>query len=358
MNLNDIKNISNKPKQDTSQLERDTYKPKSKNRALYGEVIFAILLAIITLMLIGLVNLIVGGFDWEMYKSPEFWKVYITTQLGAWFTRTWVFIIRKKYHKRTHKDYVNSNDKIEEYVKVDYEKPYIDRNVVLDDFNRKKHAWKNIQKRKLIKIISKYQLTNVLDNLKTYENNDFKGLEQLYVNSNIKYRTTPLNFFKSKNKRIEQFDKKLEKVSYAVQSIFYKMSDDYITQNIDVINVKYNRVNRTILTSGIDVGESGSIGYNYDKNTASTFVKEFIPMFLLFSSITFIILPFLKDSSFVKDWEVWGRFIVSLFTVVSAGVMMIFSSEELFEITELRTAKAREETLKTYYEKEKEKRDE
>ena len=354
MNLNDIKNLTNKPRQDAVQLERETFKPKSRNKALYGEVFFAVILAIITLMLIGLVNLIVGSFDWEMYQTPEFWKVYITTQIGAWFTRIWVFMIRKRYHKRTHKDFVNANDRIEKYVKVDYDTPYIDKNVLLDDFNRKKHAWKNKQKRKLIKLISKYQLTNVLDNLKMYENNDFKGLEKFLAQSNIKYRTTPLNVFKSKIKRIKSFEKKLEKVSYKVQSIFYQMSDEYVIQNIDILKVKYNQVSRSILTSGIDVGDSGMIGYNYDKNTATTFVKEFIPMFLMFSAISFLIIPFLKGSEFVKDWEVWGRFIISLFTVVSAGVMMIFSSEELFETTELRSIRAREETLKTYYEKEKE----
>ena len=358
MNLNDIKNLTNKPKQDAVQLERETFKPKSRNKALYGEVFFAVILAIITLMLIGLVNLIVGSFDWGMYKTPEFWKVYITTQIGAWFTRIWVFMIRKRYHKRTHKDFRNANDRIEKYVKVDYDTPYIDKNVLQDDFNRKKHAWKNKQKRKLIKLISKYQLTNVLDNLKMYENNDFKGLERFLAQSNIKYRTTPLNAFKSKIKRIDGFEKKLEKVSYKVQSIFYKMSDEYVIQNIDILKVKYNQVSRSILTSGIDVGDSGMIGYNYDKNTATTFVKEFIPMFLMFSAISFLIIPFLKDSSFVKDWEVWGRFIISLFTVVSAGVMMIFSSEELFETTELRSIRAREETLKTYYEKEKEENNE
>lgn len=334
---------------DIKQLENETKEEKSKRNHIITEIITTIVFALLTLLILGVANLIEGGFDFSMYSSMEFWTTYTTTQIASWFVRIWVWAVRKNYFKKSDSRFLLSNYRIEFFAKADYEKPYIDEEVEKDRFNRKKTAFINQQKRLLIGIIKKYELTNVVKGLNNYINSDFSSLEAFDIESNIKYRTTIFNWFRSKKSKIDLFVKKLEKVNLKVKDIFYSMSDIYIKQNIDNIKVNFNDVSRSILLSGVSVGSNNLLGNNYEKGTTSKFIKLFMPTFLMFTVLSFLLLPFLAGSEFVRNAEAWGRFILSLFMTTFAGLIMFISSSDLFEETELRSIRAREDTLKNYY---------
>ena len=319
---------------------------------IVGELLTTFLMAIMTLILIGAPTLFDGKFDWSMYGEMSFWSRYITTQIASWFTRIWVYSKRRNNHKKNHTEYKRSYSMITLFTSYDYKVPYIDVSVDKDLKNRKTTAWKNLQKSKLLKYIKKYELTNVVESLNAFQIVDFKGVETFYVKSNISNSKNKKSVLNSLTRSKKRWEKKLIKISFKIQTIFYSMSTEYIEQNFDNIKVKFNNVSRSILQSGIKTPNESLIGYNYDKRTVSTFIKEFIPTFLMFSSISFLLIPLIKGSSFVKDANAWINFGISLSIVVFSGMSIIFTSEDMFERTDLRSILSREATLKKYYEQE------
>ena len=340
-----------KVKYDIEQLEKETKEPNKKNNAVITEVIITIVFALLTLGILGVANLIEGGFDFSLYSSMAFWTTYTTTQIASWFARIWVWGVRKNHFKRADNRFLLSHHKVEFFSKADYTTPYIDEAIEQDRFNRKKHAFINQQKLILMKLIKKYELTNIVEGLNSYIDSDFQALDEFETESNIKYQVNLLNWFRSKEYKIKSWDKKLVKVNFEVKNIFYTMSETYINQNIDNIKVEFNDVSRSILLSGVSVGGENLLGNNYEKGTTSRFIKLFMPMFLMFTVLSFLLLPFLAGSEFVRSAEAWGKFILSLFMTTVAGLVMFTSSAELFEETELRSLRAREDTLKNYYDK-------
>ena len=303
----------------------------NKLRGFVWEIILTVLFALMTLFILGIYELFSSGWDWSIYQSSEFWTRYGLLQGASWFARIWIYVIRIKHHERNDKTYLSLEDDLQQFVNADFETPFIETDANDDDYNRKKRAWINKQKVKLIKFANKYQITNIIPAVKDV-NDDKTIMHGFQLKSDKKMRNAT-------EKRI----------NHKITSILKTIRDDWCEQNLEAVKVKYNRVSRTILTSGYVSNRSGDNSPDYKRNGAKTFISSTVPAFLFVSAFMFLIVPLTGDID--KSADAWFKFITNFMMVLGSGAMMWYNSLELFKQTSLKAMFERVGTINGYAKK-------
>ena len=310
--------------------KEDLQVPEEKNETsqMIWEILFTIVFAILTLFILGIYELFSSGWDWTIYTSPDFWIRYGLLQGASWFARVWIYIIRVKHHERTDTTFIKLENELQLFIDADFETPFIESEANLDNFNRKKRAWLNKQKRKIIKIANKYHITNILPYVKD-------------VN------TTELSmhgFLLKSDKRMYNFTEK--RVNRRVTNILKTLRDDWCESNLDAVKVKYNKVSRTILTSGYVSNRSSDGTPDYKQNGGKEFFRSTIPAFLFVSIFMFLIVPLTGDIN--NSADAWFKFLTNFMLVLASGAMMWYNSKDLFKKTSLKALAERVSTTNNY----------
>lgn len=306
-------------------------KDKSQTTTLIWEIAFTVLFALMTLFILGIYELFSSRWDWTIYTSGEFWRSYGIIQGASWFARIWVFLIRMKHYERFDKNYTNLEDDMQSLVDADYETPFIEEDANADDFNRKKRAWINKQKRKLIKIANKYHITNLLPMVRAVNSMEFE-MHGFFLKSDKK-------MYRSTEKRVNR------KVEYILKTI----RDDWCETNLETVRVKYNKVSRTILTGGYVSNKSNDGTPDYKKKSSKAFIRNTVPSFLFVSVFMFLIVPLTGELD--KSADAWFKFLTNFMLVLASGAIMWYNTPELFKQTSLKAIAERVATTNGYAKK-------
>lgn len=345
--LKEKDNESVNPFQKINEAKMNIRDTVSKNKEYIGDILFGIIWGLITLTMIGLLDLIDPNFDYENYKTVYFWIEYITLQGALWSIRVLMKQLGDKKEFRTNVGYIKLQNDLNKFVEKDSEQPFIEKHAQIDRYNRKKNAWLNKQKRKLIKIANKNRITNLVDYFNYFEKNENRddfNLEPFEMKTDIAY---------TKERKQKRWINKQKRISKNINLIFNKMKTNYIEQNIDTLKVKYNEVSRPILVSGSTNQDNDLLGGNYKEYNTREFIKLTLPGALFAAFFMFLIVPF-SESSFIKDPSAWFKFISKTFLIAFAAFTMWNSNPELFRKTKQKALSERVNTLNQYYKKEKE----
>lgn len=159
------------------------------------------------------------------------------------------------------------------------------------------------------------------------------------MKSDIKYRVWPLNRLWAKKQR---------KLDNRVNRLFELLTDDWVSNNIDTIKVKYSKVSKSILVSGFTPNLTVNDESNYKTESAKVFLSETMPMFIFVSFIMFLVVP-LFGSGLSKDLSAWGMFFTKVALVLSSIFMVWLSSKRMFKATEVKAINERNTTLNKYW---------
>jgi len=310
-------------------LGAEKTKEESKVASIVGEVLVDIFLGLLTLVIIGLSELFSPEWDWAIYASSAFWIGYILTQSASWFARVWIYITRNRHHEQVDEEYLATEQLIQDFVNADYDTPFIEEEATKDAFNRKKRAWVNKQKLKLLRISNRYRVTNVLNAVKNVNN---EAIDAFELKTDRKLSVSTKN---SVNRRIRR--------------ILETITNDWCENNLDGVKVKYNKVSRIILTNGYVASKSIDGTPDYKKRTTSTFINATVPSFLFISIIMFIIIPL--GTEIDKSGSAWFQFLTKFFMVFVSGALMWFNSHDMFNRTIKKATIERLSTINGYAKK-------
>lgn len=151
-----------------------------------------------------------------------------------------------------------------------------------------------------------------------------------------------------------------KRINRKITFILKTIRDDWCEQNIETLTsnkwkrfskyyIEYNKVSRTILTSGYVSNRSGDNSPNYKRNGAKVFISSTVPAFLFVSAFMFLIVPLTGDID--KSADAWFKFITNFMMVLGSGAMMWYNSLELFKQTSLKAMFERVGTINGYAKK-------
>lgn len=345
--------IEPKVKVEEKDLKIDEIKRKVSGVLMDALTVF--LYSVITLLVLGIYEVFKAGFDWSIYASWAFWTDWLVVQVGSWFTRVWVYQLKSNKFMEEHEIFNKDKDKIQNFVDIDYTTPFIDTNVVLDDKNRKVRAWKNKIKRKIVKLSNKYEVLHIVNYYNSLNSVENTKREPFVLETNIK---TP---FTTKKREIaykwltfgwytkKRWERKFVKVENKLNDLFNKLTDDYISNNLDNLKVRYARVSRSLLVSGHQPKQQNISEPTYKNNSTTTFFKHTLPSFLMITVFMFLIVPIQAEN--LGDIEMWLRLILKIALVAMAGLGILLKSKEIFNETYVRATSERANTLNNYYKK-------
>ena len=291
----------------------------------YWEQVTAVIMAFI---LIGIQQFAEANFDPLFFLKPKFWYDYIPYVLAIWIIITSTVSGNRKWLSEIHTIYVKTTNEIQEHVDRDRKAPYIYKGAKEMDKERRINAWKNKISNKIDKLRRKSKLTST-EALKDFVNDTEKTL-------NLKWR------------KISRTKKRREKFI----ELFGYLKDDYIKENFDILNVRYNKVTESVLISGVKPHMGDYDDSDFQEHQARELFNEFGIGFIITSLLSAVIiaLDLQQKSANVTTWIVFSFKALMLYTYYFRANAR---SKPIFEKTTLKALIERRSTLDKIYEKQK-----
>lgn len=313
-------------------LKGDLTEKVKKNREHIGDFLYFILFSLILVAMLGIFELLTPSYDKQMFASVLFWVDYAIIQTAIWSSRIMVKKLGDRKEYRNNKTYLSYEKNIVEKVLVDKEEPYIDELAIKEDKERKIQTFKNQQKLAIINIGIKYRINNLFEHLKHIETAEISNLTPFYLKSDISIK-----------------DRKQKRLNSKLNELFKTLTNEWIDKNIDTQKVKYNKISRAILTSGISSSGNNNLGEDFKEHATREFLKLTIPTALFTMAFTFLILPL--DGDWRKDANAWFKFISKLLMVVITSIFMWVDNPMLFNRTKNKAIGERSNKLNQFYKK-------
>jgi len=325
-----------------------TDKEKKLRYSIIGEILMNVLLGLMTLTIIGLSELLSPDWNWSIYATSTFWISYGLIQSASWFARIWIYMTRMVHHEKTDTNYEKLNEELQVFVDDDFETPYIEEDAEIDNFNRKKRAWINKQKRKILKIANKHRITNILPYVKDIDKQNL-DTEPFIMSSDIEVKKWFKWDFTFRLWRKNRWGRKQKRVNSKITRILKTITSDWVLSNIDTIKVKYHKVSRTILCNGYVATKNDDNTPDYQKNSRKIFMKYTIPGFIFMSFFLAIIVPL--GGEWDKSGSAWFQFLTKAAMVLISGALMWLQSQDMFNATSKKAMSERVSTLNNYSKK-------
>ena len=306
-----------------------------------------IFMALLSLLIIGLSELVSANFDPSTFTRAEFWNSYLTFQTAVWILTFNILALGYRLIKRVHKRYIALSKKKNLIVTVDNQTPFIAKNAEESDNARKVRAWKIYQNRKLNKIVIDNGIADLKDFLYeveqevVYETKDDETFEKV-VN------TERERIYKGKKKRIK---KKIDKILMVLTNEWIEKNIDGVKRSIFFFRFQYAKVTRDKLVSGGHVIQNNYGEPDFKKHTGTMVFELFLSSALFISVIMFVLLSFRLDPK-ATTVETIIKILVKAFLLIYNGMMAWFKLDEAFEKTELKVLDETTNELNKYYVKE------
>jgi hypothetical protein len=337
-----------KPKIDLGKVYNE-YKEVSKETSRkvttwftkYLEQIIALIFAFV---LIGVQQFAEPHFDPYFFLRPKFWFEYLPYVTAIWVIIFAVLTGNNKWLVDVDVEYQKTYDAIQKHVDDDRTTPYIHEGATLEDEMRKTFAWKTKVSKRIEKLRKKYQIgsTSALMQFVGYkkrsiikgENGENETVEEVFSGDDtiVAFKIKVLQNARKRGLR--------KRLNYLLNLL----DDNYIKENLENLNVKYDKVTASILTSGISPSSVKRNTSNYQEKFGSTVFDEFGTGFLVFSLVSAFILSLDLIRKEV-GMETWIFFAFKGFMLFTYYLRANARSKVIFKKTVVKALKERLETL-------------
>ena len=283
-----------------------------------------VLMTLLSLLIIGMYQLVIADFDPKIYTTPEFWGNYLSYQTASWILTFNIINTAYKVLKKRNERYNALKNKKNFYVTVDEQKAFIGINAEEEARRRKIKAWKIYINRKLINLVQKHKIYDL----------------KAFITKDINLLTS----------------KKQKRIRAKIDGLLYRLTDKWIDENIETVKAngwfgfKYANVTREKLVSGGHVIESNYGESDFKEHNARVFADYYLSGFLFMSVLIFIILSFTisyKEATF----ETWLTIAIKSFMLFGNAMMTLFKTDDTFSLTKLKVLEETTSELSRYYNK-------
>jgi hypothetical protein len=324
---------------------KEKVKEKSKNVVLFLPLIFS---TIITLLLLGFIELVNARFDFRVLTSADFWYKFVIFQFSLVLITLAITFTLIKLQRRKNQKYLENNEKIQAHVDRDNLNPYIDDGALEEDIDRRVKAWKRKNKIKIEKWRRKIKYKPEIkdengttstdsEDLLSYES--FSNNDHNFIIPNTKWFKTTIKTVLEKHK-IKRNIKIRNKIEYYT----HMLSDEYILKNIDNLKVKYNKITSQALTSGVNPTNSENGNEPLKAKRLSILLRKNASRILISAGSTALITSMVLDLQ-EMDLTSWIRILTKLIIVIYNSFMAFVDSDDYFEVTDLYESSVRVQVL-------------
>lgn len=260
------------------------------------------------LFIVGADNFLTGEWNWGIFLLPSFWYSYLSFQTANWLIAiTWFVNLINKI-KRLDKSYNENLDEIQKLVDEDHDHEFLERQANVEALKRKKETLERYVYHKMFTI----KTNNTIDDLDVFLKLDRKSIKGVWKKW-LHARLTRLNDMLSL-----EWQKKYLK-SYPI---------------------KYTRVTRKQIVSGVGVSSKDGEYNDYKTNIVSVSIAKIVPNAIIISVLVFILLAFQfipKDANL----STWLKFVFQVMAIIWNTMMILSITYTIFESTFLNATEQR-----------------
>jgi len=296
-----------------------------------------ILMMLVAVGMIGIQQFAEANWDWLFWARPKFWYDFIPYIVAQWLVLISSISGKHKYLLINDLIYLDLNQQIQLY--VDNEKNgEITKIANIENKERKIKKYIQLHSQKLQMKLLKYKINSIAV-LEVYLG--IKDIEKLTVDNDLKQTKTNHLMLKG----INVSPKKETAVKNELTRLYNELQDDYIKNNIDNINIKYNKVDYIILTNGMTKSENKSDESSMRENIGKEIFSEFgVGQFVLLLAMGVLLAMDLiqKDA----DFTTWVFFIMKATMLLWNYIQGSFRAPIIFKNTYVRATRERLQILK------------
>lgn len=307
-----------------------------------------ILMAILSLAIIGLYELIIAKFDPSIFTTAEFWNSYLSFQTAIWIFVINILSTAYKIYKKKREDYSELKKRKDKLITIDNQLNFIGKNASETSKNRKIKSWKIYQNGKLNDYMLKHEIY------------DLKGFLLKFEEEPSKEEKEPLIEEEVPKKSVEQIVTPKEiKHKRKIEKILITLTDDWIDNNIDYVRAnkwhgfgfKFADVTRDKLINGGHVIQTNHGESDFEEHGGAMFFDLFLSGFIFTSVLGFLLLSFGLTPK-ETDIETIIRIALKTLLLLYNGFMAWYKSDEAFERTKLKVLNETANEIERYYRKE------
>lgn len=314
-NLNQAYDIYNKYKETTEEVNEKVYSWFQK----YWEQIVSLFVAF---FLIGIQQFAEPTFNPLFFLQPTFWYEFIPYVMAIWIIVVSTLTSNMRWLEEIDQNYLLIKQSIQKHVDKDKETPYIHKGSKIIDTQRKINAWRSEVSKKIDRKRKRVGISSFAE-LKAFVNGDD-------------------NVFKTKIKT----PNRRQIIRYRAQfnELFSYLESEYIENNIESIEIKYNQVNESVLVSGLVPTRNRTQESDFKENTSSVIFNEFGIGFIISSLFSGVILA-LDLVQKGADITTWIVFIFKAFMLYTYFFRASARSKYIFGLTRLKALQERNSML-------------
>lgn len=272
--------------EEKSKKKTFTFDEIKKRRVTFRKMPFIVIM-LVSFIMVGLSELVKPEFSWEVFTSSTYWYNVVLSNFS--------YILMAISATLMFSDEIITKDETGEIGKIsgtlmdispDLQKSDVDIFLYEVNHARKRKAWENKIQRKLYKLERKVNEAN--------------------TNNYVKY--------------IETHDKKyLTKYVKQKEQLLFYMSEEFIADKLDCLQVKYTKITRKLITNG----NFGNHEEDVPNKPAVVMVNGILPKFLLTFSFTTFLLSFGLDFTTLS----WLSILPILIKVISLVMNFVYGRD-------------------------------
>ncbi len=295
---------------------------------------------VVAFLLIGIQQFAEPNFDPWFFLRAKFWYEYIPYVIAIWIIINSTLTGNFKWIIEVHQLYDKTKSQLQQHVDNDKQTPFIHAGCKSLDRKRKISAWKTKISTEIEKKRKKYKIAS------PSALREFLG----YTKVSLDAQNEPLEVFVVGDDKLVHFRIKLfkkarkERLRKSFTYLLNLLDDKYIEDNINNLKVKYNKVNESVLISGITPSSSRHNESDYKEKYASTVFDEFGVGFIVMALLSAVILA-LDLTTKGATTATWVFFIFKAFMLYTYYFKASARSKPIFEKTVLKALMERERTL-------------
>lgn len=277
---------------------------------------------VVAFFLIGIQQFAEPTFNPFFFAQPTFWYEFIPYVMAIWIVIISTLTSNMGWLEFTNKTFLDTKQSIQNHVDKDKKTPYIYKGAKEIDTQRKIIAWQNHISKKIDVKRKKVGISSFAQ-LKAFIDGDDK-------------------VFKTKIKVPKRG--KIIRLRAQFVELFSYLEDEYIKNNIEGIEIKYNQVNETVLVSGLLPTTNQTQESDFRENTSSVVFSEFGVGFIISSLFSGVILA-LDLVQKGADITTWIIFIFKAFMLYTYYFRASARSNTVFQRTRLKALQERDSML-------------
>jgi hypothetical protein len=322
INLNALKKIG-KAKKEVDNTIKTFFK-------FLWDIKLLIIVQLFALVIIGLDKFLTATWSWAIFKDAEFWSSYILYFIANWCVVIGWIIRRFTVQKQSNKKFVLNMERIQAKIDIDYDKPFLEEQAHLEDTMRRAEVFNNKIYKQLYKLSVK---RHIRDLNAFYQDND-------------NYTTELLKSFKGLKKWLKRVE--LNQAYATVLDLREKLKKDWQKQNLPSQKLKYPRVTRSHITSGLKPSGEFYRFNTYEPKVFSATLKAIAPSSFTFSILGLIILSFqfMEKEALLSDYML---FFSQIFLIFINVILIISSLDSIFDRTYLKSTDERRTDIEKFY---------